>query len=102
MSLPSESGGIVGGLDMILTATNPQTRIVPAEGPVLTRADLQRQHEMYSAIWRRLLRTLYSGGGTEEALAAEPTKEFNDIMGPSDDFVVRAFQSMWPYLSPDA
>ncbi len=95
-------GGIVGGLDMLLTVANPQTQIVPAEGPVLTRADLAKQHEMYDAIWQRLLKTLYSGGGTEEALAAEPTKEFDDIMGPSHDFVIRAFHSMWPYLSPDA
>lgn len=95
-------GGIVGALEMLLTVADPQTRIVPAEGPLLSRADLERQHEMYSAIWQRLLKTLYSGGGTQEALAAEPTKEFNDIMGPSEDFVVRAFHSMWPYLSPDA
>ena len=31
-----------------------------------------------------------------------PTKEFNDIMGPSDAFVRRAFESLWAYLSPDA
>jgi cyclase len=95
-------GGIVGGLDALLTVVDSQTRIVPAEGPVLAKADLEKQHEMYGAIWERLAKTLYGGGGTQEALAAEPTKEFIDVMGPSDDFVVRAFHSMWAYLSPDA
>ncbi|HEX6993922.1 MAG TPA: MBL fold metallo-hydrolase [Gammaproteobacteria bacterium] len=95
-------GGIVGGLDMILTVSNDDTRFVPARGPVLTRADLLDQFEMYNVIWERMQRILYSGGGPKEALEAEPTKEFNDIMGPPDAFVVRAMESMWPYLSPDA
>jgi glyoxylase-like metal-dependent hydrolase (beta-lactamase superfamily II) len=95
-------GGIVGAIDMMFSVANPQTRIVPARGAVLTHADLRAQHEMYGAIWERLTKTLYSGGGPQEALAANPTKEFDDIMGPSDAFVRRAFESLWAYLSPDA
>jgi cyclase len=95
-------GGIVGGIDMLFSVANADTRIVPSRGGMLSRADLQTQYTMYSEIWERLVKTLYSGGGPEEAVAAAPTKEFNDIMGPSDEFVVRAFQSLWAYLSPDA
>jgi cyclase len=95
-------GGIVGGLDMLFSVANPDTRIVPARGAVLSRADLQTQYDMYGLIWERLVRTLYSGGGPEEAVAAEPAREFDDIMGDSDEFVRRAFQSLWAYLSPDA
>lgn len=95
-------GGIVGALDMILTATDAETIFVPSRGPALTREDLLEQYVMYGTIWQRLLRVLYAGGGPKEALEAEPTKEFNDLMGPSDEFVVRALESMWPNLSPDA
>jgi cyclase len=95
-------GGIVGGIDMLFTVANAETRIVPARGRVLTHADLRTQYSMYSTIWERLAKTLYSGGGPQEALAAEPTKEFNDIMGAPDVFVRRAFESLWAYLSPDA
>jgi glyoxylase-like metal-dependent hydrolase (beta-lactamase superfamily II) len=95
-------GGLVGGLDMLFYVANDDTRIVPARGPVLSHADLRRQYEMYSVIWERLLKTLYSGGGPKEALAAKPTQEFDAIMGPSDAFVERAFESLWAYLSPDA
>jgi len=95
-------GGLVGGLDMLFYVANDDTRIVPARGPVLTHADLRKHYEMYSVIWERLLKTLYSGGGPKEALAAKPTAEFDAIMGPSDAFVERAFQSLWAYLSPDA
>jgi glyoxylase-like metal-dependent hydrolase (beta-lactamase superfamily II) len=95
-------GGLVGGLDMLNGIANDDTKVVAANGPVLTRADIQSQHQMYSTIWERLVKTLYSGGGPAEALAANPTKEFDDIMGPSEAFVRRAFQSLWAYLSPDA
>ena len=95
-------GGIVGALDVILTVSNDDTRFVPSRGPVLTRADLLEQFRMYNIIWERMQRILYSGGGPKEALEAEPTKEFNDIMGPPEAFIVRAMESMWPYLSPDA
>ena len=95
-------GGLVGGLDMLFYTANADTRIVPARGPLLTHADLRQHYEMYSVIWERLLKTLYSGGGPKEALAANPTKEFDAVMGPSDEFVQRAFESLWAYLSPDA
>ena len=81
---------------------NDDTRIVPANGPVLTRADLRKQYDMYGVIWERLVKTLYGGGGPKEALAAKPAQEFDATMGPSDAFVERAFQSLWAYLSPDA
>lgn len=95
-------GGIVGAIDTIFTVSNADTRIVPARGAVMTQADLRTAYQMYGSIWERLAKTLYSGGGPKEALTAAPTKEFNDIMGPSDEFVRRAFESLWAYLSPDA
>ena len=95
-------GGLVGGLDMLFYVANDDTKILPARGPVLTRADLRKQYDMYGVIWERLVKTLYSGGGPKEALAAKPTQEFDAAMGPSDAFVERAFQSLWAYLSPDA
>ena len=95
-------GGIVGGLETLLTVANEDTHVVPARGPVLGFKDLRRQHEMYATIWERLVKKLYGGGGPDEAVAAKPTQEFDDIMGPSEEFVRRAFQSLWAYLSPDA
>lgn len=95
-------GGLVGALDMLFYVSNDDTIIVPGRGPVMTHADLRKQYEMYSVIWERLLKTLYGGGGPKEALASNPTKEFDAAMGPSEQFVERAFESLWAYLSPDA
>ena len=95
-------GGIVGGLQRLQTFANADTRIVPARGPVLSLADLKVQYEMYAEIYNRLNQLLNKGRGPSEAVAAQPTKEFDAQMGNPDEFVRRAFESMWAYLSPDA
>jgi len=95
-------GGIVGGLQRLQTLANAETRIVTARGPVLGLADLKRQSEMYATIYDRLSQMLNKGRGPAEAVAAQPTKEFDAQMGNPDEFVRRSFESLWAYLSPDA
>jgi glyoxylase-like metal-dependent hydrolase (beta-lactamase superfamily II) len=95
-------GGIVGNLELLLSLANAETRIVPARGPVLRRTDLETQYAMYNVIYERLARMLNAGRGPDEAVAERPTAEFDATMGPSDEFVRRAFESLWAYLSPDA
>jgi glyoxylase-like metal-dependent hydrolase (beta-lactamase superfamily II) len=95
-------GGVVGGLELLLSLTDAQTRIVPARGPVLSRADLEEQFAMYDTICERIFRLLYSGRSPDEAVESLVTVEFDAKMGNSDEFVRRAFESTWAYLSPDA
>ncbi len=95
-------GGVVGGLELLLSLANAQTRIVPARGPVLTRADLEVQYAMYDTLCERIFRALYTGLSPDEAVAAKFTTEYDAKMGNSDEFVRRAFESTWAYLSPDA
>jgi cyclase len=95
-------GGIVGGLQRLQTLANTETRIVPGRGPVLGLADLKAQYEMYGTIYDRLTQLLNKGRGPAEAVAARPTQEFDARMGNPDEFVRRAFESLWGYLSPDA
>ena len=57
---------------------------------------------MYVTIYDRLSTLLNRGRGPAEAVAAKPTKEFDEKMGNPDEFVRRAFESLWGYLSPDA
>ena len=95
-------GGIVGGLQRLQALANPDTRIVPGRGPVLGLAELKAQADMYTTIYDRLTGMLNKGRGPTEAVAARPTKEFDAQMGNPDEFVRRAFESLWAYLSPDA
>jgi glyoxylase-like metal-dependent hydrolase (beta-lactamase superfamily II) len=95
-------GGIVGGLQRIQSVANKDTKIVPAQGPILSSADIAAQAEMYGAIFDRLNQMLNKGRGPSEAVEAKPAKEFEAKMGKSDEFIRRAFESQWAYLSPDA
>lgn len=95
-------GGIVGGLELILSLMDDATRVVPARGPVQGLADIQAQFEMYNTIYERLGSMLNNGYGPEDVLADQPTAEFDAVMGPSEQFLRRSFESLWAYLSPDA
>jgi cyclase len=95
-------GGIVGALNRLQTMVDADTRIVPGRGPVIGLAELKVQLQMYAAINERLTQMLNKGRGPSEAVAANPTKEFDARMGNPDEFVRRAFESLWGYLSPDA
>jgi glyoxylase-like metal-dependent hydrolase (beta-lactamase superfamily II) len=95
-------GGVVGGLQRILTVGDADTRIVPAQGAVLTPAEVRTQVDMYGTIYDRLTQMMNRGRGPGEAVEARPTKEYDEKMGNPDVFVRRAFESLWAYLSPDA
>jgi cyclase len=95
-------GGIVGGLQRIRTLANPDTKFVPARGPVLTYADISAQIDMYGAIYDRLNQMINKGRGPSEGVEAKPAKEYEAKMGNPDEFIRRSFESLWAYLSPDA
>jgi glyoxylase-like metal-dependent hydrolase (beta-lactamase superfamily II) len=99
-------GGIVGGLQRIQSVAsssgNRDTKIVPAQGPVLSLADIAAQADMYGTIFDRLNQMIYKGRGPSEAVEAKPAKEYEAKMGNPDEFIRRSFESLWAYLSPDA
>jgi len=95
-------GGLVAGLDTLIRVSDDNTRIVPADGAVLTRADLQAQRKMYFGIYERLVKCLTGGLGPEEAVATQPAKGLNPHWGDPAPFVAMAFKSLWGHFAPDA
>jgi cyclase len=95
-------GGMVDGLRKLASLANDSTRIVPANGPVLARADLVAQQQMYATISQRLQRMLRQGLGPEEAVAKAPTAEYDARWGDPRSFVAEAFKSLWGHFAPDA
>jgi glyoxylase-like metal-dependent hydrolase (beta-lactamase superfamily II) len=95
-------GGLVEGLRDLIKVADANTKIVPANGPVITKADLEEQRAMYAAIFDRLGKLLRKGMGPEEVLAANPTREFDAKWGDPTQFVTLAFKSLWGHFAPDA
>src|SRR5580658_4561890 len=95
-------GGIVGGLQRIQSVANKETKIVPAQGPLLSFADIAAQLDMYGTIYDRLNQMLNKGHSPSEGVEAKPAKEYEVKMGNPDEFIRRSFESLWAYVSPDA
>jgi len=95
-------GGIVGGLQRIQSVANRESKIVPAQGAMLSFSDITAQVDMYGTIYDRLNQMLNKGHSPSEAVEAKPAKEYEAKMGKPDEFIRRSFESLWAYLSPDA
>jgi glyoxylase-like metal-dependent hydrolase (beta-lactamase superfamily II) len=95
-------GGLVDGLRKLIARADDKTRIVPANGPVLTRADLETQLKMYATIFDRLGKLMRKGLGPDEAIETGPAKEFDAQWGDSRQFLTLAYRSMWGHFAPDA
>jgi glyoxylase-like metal-dependent hydrolase (beta-lactamase superfamily II) len=94
--------GLVAGLDTLLKLADDQTKIVPADGPVLTKEDLKAQRTAYFTIYDRLVKCLTKGLSPAEALATEPAKGIKPEWGDAAPFVIASFKSLWGHFAPDA
>ena len=94
--------GLTDGLRDLIRMSDANTKIVPANGPVVTQADLEAQLKMYQTISQRMSQLLRKGMGPEEVLAAGVTKEFDAQWGEPTKFVTLAFKSLWGHMAPDA
>ncbi|MFO7276071.1 MAG: MBL fold metallo-hydrolase [Pseudomonadota bacterium] len=95
-------GGLVAGYDRLLEVANDSTRVVPGNGPLLTRADLEAHRKMYFTIYERLVDCLNGGLSPEETIAKRPAQEFESEWGNPDRFIDSAFRSLWGHYAPDA
>jgi glyoxylase-like metal-dependent hydrolase (beta-lactamase superfamily II) len=94
-------GGVLDGLAILIEQSDAETRIVPTSGPVITKADLEAQHAMYTTIIERLAELMRKSYGFAEVLAADPTAEFNDQWGDPEQFVTLAYRSIWGHIRND-
>jgi cyclase len=92
------TGGWIGGManatQALLAIGNEQTRIVPGNGPVQSRADLQAENEMLATLKQRLAELLAQGMSVEDMIAAAPTRAFDAKWGDPSLFIANA----WPGL----
>jgi glyoxylase-like metal-dependent hydrolase (beta-lactamase superfamily II) len=95
-------GGLVDAFEVLLQVADENTRVVPGDGGVLTRADLVELRQMYVTIFDRLARSFFAGWEPEDMLAAEPTKEFDGRFGDSELFLRLAFRGFGLHFGPDA
>ncbi len=94
--------GLVAGYDKLLKVANADTKIVPANGPVISRGDLETHRKMYMTLYERLVASLNKGLGPDEVVASAPAKEWAPQWGNPDTFVESGYRSLWGHYAPDA
>jgi cyclase len=90
--------GLVGAQRTLLKVTNADTRIVPGDGPVMTRADLEAETEMLATVRDRLVKLIRMGYGPKEMIAAKPTQEFDAKYGNPEQLIRNAYMGLWAHV----
>jgi cyclase len=94
-------GGLVKAHEKLAAMVKPDTRVVPANGRLLSGAELRRQHQMFAAFHERMVVLQNKGYDSGDCIAAKPLQEFTTQYGNADKFVHGAFQSLNLAYSPD-
>lgn len=79
------TGGWVGGMahaaEVMLQKCDAKTKIIPGHGALATKDDLKQTADMLSAVTERLQKLIKEGKSADEAVAAAPTKDFDEKFG---------------------
>jgi glyoxylase-like metal-dependent hydrolase (beta-lactamase superfamily II) len=94
-------GGLVRAHEKLTALAKPDTRIVPANGHVMTGADLARHHAMYAAFHEQMVGYIGKGFDSGDAIAARPLKAYEAEFGDPAKFIAGAWQSLNLAYSPD-
>ena len=95
-------GGWIGGMQnaqkALLDRADDQTKIVPAVGPVMTKADLQASYRTIVKIREKLVGLLKKGQGAQNMIDAKAVDEFKDVMpGDAATFLYVAYRGLWAH-----
>ena len=82
--------GILKILEVILSMTNSDTKIIPGHGPLYSPQDLRQYRDMLSSLRNRVAEMIGQKKTLDEILAAKPTKEYDaryKLAFPPDEIV---------------
>jgi cyclase len=94
-------GGRVRALERLATLVKPDTRVVPANGRVMTGTDIVRHRDMYQKLFTTMIGYLNMGMGPEDAVQRNPLKEYQSEFGDPSAFTYGALRSMMIAYVPD-
>jgi len=90
-------GGRVDAMDILLKLSNDQTKIVPAYGPVMTKAEFKAERDMMEEVRARLFTTVREGDGPKEMLEAGVLKGLPRTWKDPDKFLYDAAKGLWAH-----
>jgi len=94
-------GGRVRALERLATLVKPDTRVVPANGRMMTGTDIVRHRDMYQKLFTTMIGYLNMGMGPEDAVQRNPLKDYQSEFGDPSAFTYGALRSMMIAYVPD-
>jgi glyoxylase-like metal-dependent hydrolase (beta-lactamase superfamily II) len=94
-------GGRVRALERLADLVAPDTRVVPANGRMLTGRDMVRHRDMYRELFTTMIGYLNMGLGPEDAVTRNPLKQYQAEFGDPSTFLYGALRSMMLAYVPD-
>jgi glyoxylase-like metal-dependent hydrolase (beta-lactamase superfamily II) len=90
-------GGRVDAMDALLMLANEQTRIVPAYGPVLSKAEFKAERDMMEEVRKRLFDRVREGDGPKDMLERGVLKGLARTWSDPYKFLYDAAKGLWAH-----
>jgi len=90
-------GGRVDAMDVLLALANEQTRIVPAYGPVLSKAEFKAERDMMEEVRKRLFDQVREGDGPKDMLERGVLKGLARSWNDPYKFLYDAAKGLWAH-----
>jgi cyclase len=90
-------GGRVDAMDLVLKLANDQTKIVPAYGPVMTRAQFKAERDLMEEVRARLFKLVREGDGPKEMLEQGILNGLPRTWKDPEKFLYDAAKGLWAH-----
>ncbi len=94
-------GGRVRAVERLASLVKPDTRVVPAEGKLITGRDIVRQRDIYDELFQTMIGYMNMGFGAEDVVEHNPLKQYDTEFGDPSAFLDGAYRSMLIAYVPD-
>lgn len=91
-------GGLMDAYDVIDGIVTAGTKIVPASGAQMSKADFVAQSEMYKGLTKSMVALLREGKSPEEVIAENPAAGLKPEWGDPSEFLNQGFRSLFGHL----
>jgi len=90
-------GGRVDAMDILLKLANEQTRIVPAYGPIMSKAEFKAERDMMEEVRDRLFKQVREGDGPKDMLEGGVLKGLARTWRDPYKFLYDAAKGCWAH-----
>ena len=92
-------GGMQEAHRTVLRLANDNTKIVPATGPVMTKAQVQASLDLITKVRDQLVKLMKQGKGAQDMIDAKAVQEFQDqLAGDPNAFIFMAYRGLWAHV----